>query len=35
MNEVLAVEMTAAAPPEGAFTTQAAGGKVTLGIQKA
>ena len=35
MGEVLAVEMTAAAPPEEAFTTQAASGKVTLGIQKA
>ncbi len=35
MGEVLAVEMTAAAPPEGAFTAEAAGGKVVLGIQKA
>ncbi len=35
MGEVLAVEMTAAAPPEGAFTTEAAGDKVVLGIQKA
>ncbi len=34
MGEVLAVEMTAEAPPKGAFVTQAAGGKVTLGIQK-
>jgi len=35
MGEVLAVEMTAAPPPEGAFVAEAAGGKVTLGIQKA
>ena len=35
MGEVLAVEMAAATPPEGAFTTEAAGGKVVLGIQKA
>ena len=35
MGEVLAVEMTAAAPPAGAFAAEAAGGKVVLGIQKA
>ncbi len=35
MGEVLAVEMAAATPPESAFTTEAAGGKVVLGIQKA
>ncbi len=35
MAEVLAVEMTAGAPPEDAFVTEASGGKVTLGLLKA